>query len=144
VRFVNGGVDTGGTFALVEHPVEPRTLAAPIHTHRHKDEYTYVLEGTVGVQVGEEIRITRPGDLIFKPRNVPHAFWNPGDAPARTLEIILAGFERYFREIAPLLPPANNGPLDVVALGAVMAKYGLKIDFESIPSLAERHRWVVE
>ena len=100
------GVHTGGTFALVEHPIEPRTLAAPIHTHRHEEEYTFVLEGAVGVQVGKEVRIARPGDLVFKPRNVPHAFWNPGDAPARALEIISpAGFERYFREIAPLLPP---------------------------------------
>ncbi len=37
-----------------------------------------------------------------------NAFWNAGDAPARALEIISpAGFERYFAEIAPLLPPAR-------------------------------------
>jgi mannose-6-phosphate isomerase-like protein (cupin superfamily) len=139
------GLDTGGTFALVEHPIEPRILAAPIHTHQHEDEYTYVLEGEVGVQVGDEVRVARPGDLVFKPRNVPHAFWNPGDAPARALEIISpAGFERYFREITPLLPPTNDGPLDTEALGAVMPKYGLEMDFESIPSLAERHGLVVE
>lgn len=100
------GAQTGGTFALVEHPIELRTLAAPADTHRHEDEYTYVLEGEVGVQVGDEVRIARPGDLVFKPRNVPHAFWNPRDVPARALEIISpAGFERYFREITPLLPP---------------------------------------
>lgn len=74
VRFMIDGAQTGGTFALVEHPIEPRTLAAPTHTHRHEDEYTYVLEGEVGVQVGDEVGIARPGDLIFKPRNVPHAF----------------------------------------------------------------------
>ena len=138
------GAQTGGTFALVEHPIELRTLAAPTHTHRHEDEYTYVLEGEVGVQVGDEVRIARPGDLVFKPRNVPHAFWNPRDVPARALEIISpAGFERYFREITPLLPPANAGPLDVEALGAVMARYGLEMDSKSIPVLAERHGLVI-
>jgi hypothetical protein len=32
VRFMIGGAETGETFALVEHPTEPRILAAPIHT----------------------------------------------------------------------------------------------------------------
>lgn len=145
VRFMVDGAETGETFALVEHPIEPRTLAAPMHTHRREDEYTYVLEGEVGVQIGDEVHVAQPGDLVFKPRNVPHAFWNPGDVPARALEIISpAGFERYFREIAPLLPPANNGPLDMEALGALMAKYELEMDFESIPVLAERHGLAVE
>lgn len=144
VRFMIEGVQSGGTFALVEHPIEARALAAPMHTHQHEDEYTYVLEGEVGVQVGDEVRVARPGDLIFKPRGVPHAFWNPGDVPARALEIISpAGFEGYFREIALLLPPANEGPPDEEALGAVMTKYGLEMDFGSIPMLAERHGLIV-
>jgi hypothetical protein len=116
-----------------------------MHTHQHEDEYTHVLEGEVGVQIGDEVRIARPGDLVFKPRRVPHAFWNPGDVPARALEIISpAGFERYFREIAPSLPPANDGPIDAGALGAIMAKYGLEMDFESIPTLVSRHGLVVD
>jgi quercetin dioxygenase-like cupin family protein len=140
VRFMIEGAKTGGTFALVEHPIEPRVLAAPMHTHRHEDEYTYVLEGEIGVQVGEEVRVARPGDLVFKPRGVPHAFWNAGDTPARALEIISpAGFERYFAELAPLFPPAHDGPPDVQALGAVMARYGLEMDMGSIPLLVERH-----
>jgi quercetin dioxygenase-like cupin family protein len=139
VRFMIGGVESGGTFALVEHPIEPRALAAPMHTHRHEDEYTYVLEGEIGVQVGDEVRVARPGDLVFKPRGVPHAFWNAGDKPARALEIISpAGFERYFAEIAPLLP-THPGPPDEDALLPVMAKYGLEMDMSSIPVLVERH-----
>ena len=85
------GAQTGETFALVEHPIEPRILAAPMHTHQHEDEYTYVLES--------EVRVAYPGDFVFKPRRVPHAFWNVGDVPARALEIISpAGFERYFED----------------------------------------------
>jgi quercetin dioxygenase-like cupin family protein len=52
-----------------------------------------VLEGEIGVQVGDEVSGARAGDLVFKPRGDPHAFWNAGDAPARALEIISpAGF----------------------------------------------------
>ncbi len=145
VRFMIDGVQSGGNFALVEHPIGPRVLAAPMHTHRHEDEYTYVLEGEIGVQIGEEVLVGRQGDLIFKPRGVPHAFWNASDEPARALEIISpAGFERYFAELAPLFPPANQGPLDQEAIGAVREKYGLEMDMGSIPVLAERHGLLVD
>ena len=145
IRFMIGGEQTQGNFALVEHPIGPRALAAPMHTHRYEDEYTYVLEGEVGVQIGEEVLLARPGDLVFKPRGVPHAFWNAADGAARALEIISpAGFERYFAELAPLFPPANQGPLDEEAIGAVRAKYGLEMDMSSIPVLAERHGLLVD
>src|SRR5829696_1066279 len=140
IRFMIGGEQTEGNFALVEHPIGPRALAAPVHTHEREDEYTYVLEGEIGIQLGEEVLVARPGDLVFKPRGVAHAFWNAADEPARALEIISpAGFERYFAELAPLLPPANEGPLDEEAVGAVREKYGLEMDMSSIPILAERH-----
>jgi mannose-6-phosphate isomerase-like protein (cupin superfamily) len=83
VRLMVEGAQSGGTFALVEHPIGPRVLAAPLHTHEREDEYTYVLEGEIGVQVGDEVHVARPGDLVFKPRGIPHAFWNAGDTPAR-------------------------------------------------------------
>ena len=140
-----GGGKTQDNFALVEYPIGPRALAAPMHTHRYEDEYTYVLEGEVGVQVGEEVLLASPGDLVFKPRGVAHAFWNPADEPARALEIISpAGFERYFAELAPLFPPANQGPLDEEAVRGVREKYGLEMDMSSIPVLAERHGLLVE
>jgi quercetin dioxygenase-like cupin family protein len=145
IRFMIGGEETQGNFALVEHPIGPRALAAPMHTHQREDEYTYVLEGEIGVQVGEEVLVARPGDLVFKPRGVPHAFWNAADEPARALEIISpAGFERYFAELAPLFPPANQGPLDQEAIGAVREMYGLEIDMGSIPVLAERHGLLID
>ena len=145
IRSMIGGEDTQDNFALVEHPIRPRALAAPMHTHRYEDEYTYVFEGEVGVQIGEEVLLARPGDLVFKPRGVPHAFWNPADEPARALEIISpAGFERYFAELAPLFPPANEGPMDGKAVDAVREKYGLEMDMGSISVLAERHGLLVD
>ena len=128
-----------GGFALVEHPIAPRALAAPLHRHANEDEYSYVLEGRVGVQLGDETLEAGPGDLVLKPRGQWHAFWNPGDEPARVLEIISpAGFERYFEEIAPLLPP-NRAEPDVAALAQVRARYGLEMDPDSIGPLVERH-----
>lgn len=137
VRFMIEGESTGGRFSLVEHPLPPRALGAPVHTHRNEDEYSYVLEGRVGVHLGEELLEAGPGELVFKPRGLAHAFWNAADEPARLLELISpAGFEGYFRELAPLLAAADR---DEAAIGDVVARYGLDIDFGSVPVLAERH-----
>jgi quercetin dioxygenase-like cupin family protein len=137
VRFMIDGETTGGAFSLVEHPLPPRALGAPLHTHRNEDEYTYVLVGHVGVQLGDDVLEAGPGDLVFKPRGLAHAFWNAGNEPARLLELISpAGFENYFRELAPLLAAADR---DEAAIGEVVARYKLDIDFGTIPVLAERH-----
>src|SRR5829696_10046139 len=137
IRFMIDGEETGGQFALVEHPLEPRALAAPIHRHTNEDEYSYVLEGRMGAQLGDEAVFADPGDLVFKPRGQWHTFWNAGDEPARLLELISpAGFEQYFREMAPLLAATER---DQAAIGQVVARYQLDIDFTTIPTLAEQH-----
>jgi mannose-6-phosphate isomerase-like protein (cupin superfamily) len=137
VRFMMEGEATGGGFSLVEHPLPARALGAPVHTHRNEDEYSYVLEGRIGVQLGDEVLECGPGELVFKPRGVAHAFWNAGDEPARLLELISpAGFEGYFRELAPLLAAPER---DEAAIREVVDRYELDIDFGTIPVLAERH-----
>jgi mannose-6-phosphate isomerase-like protein (cupin superfamily) len=139
VRFMIDGEESGGGFSLVEHPIPPRTLAAPLHRHTNEDEYSYVLEGRVGMQLGDETLEAGPGDLVFKPRGQWHTFWNPGDEPARLLEIISpGGFERYFGEIAPLLPPNAKEP-DPERLGEVRERYSLEMDYGSMGPLVERH-----
>jgi uncharacterized cupin superfamily protein len=96
-----------------------------------------VLEGRFGVQLGDEVLEAGPGDLLFKPRGIAHAFWNAGEEPARLLELISpAGFEHYFRAMAPLLAAPER---DQAAIGEVAARYHLDIDFATVPTLAERH-----
>lgn len=36
------GSESGGGFSLVEHPLPPRALGAPLHRHSGEDEYSYV------------------------------------------------------------------------------------------------------
>ena len=100
MRFMIDGFEAGERFSLVEHPMSPRALAAPLHLHTREDEYSYVLEGRMGALLGDDVVEAGPGDLVFKPRNQWHTFWNAGDEPCRILEIISpAGFERFFREL---------------------------------------------
>jgi hypothetical protein len=97
-----------------------------------------VLEGRVGALLGDEIVFGEPGDLIFKPRDQWHTFWNAGDTPARILEVISpAGFERFFDELVE--HGGDGGPPDPEALLALAARYGLELELASIPGLLAEH-----
>src|SRR5438874_3878225 len=121
-RFLVGSERTSGRVALVEHPIQPRRLASPIHTHHDEDEISYVVGGTIGAQIGDQIVTAGPGSLVFKPREIPHAFWNAGDVVATVLEVITpGGFEGYFAEMAEVL--AGPGEPDPARMAAICQKY---------------------
>ena len=136
VRFMIDGHESDERFSLVEHPMPPRSLAAPLHRHLREDEYTFVIEGQVGCLLGDEVLVAGPGDLVWKPRNQWHTFWNAGDAPASILEIISpAGFERFFDELVDMGGAMQAAP---EALAALSARYDLEMQPDSVPGLLER------
>lgn len=135
VRFMVWGEESGGGFSLVEHPIPPRTLVAPMHRHTGEDEYSYVLEGRMGARLGEEVVHAEAGTLVFKSRGQWHTFWNAGDGPCRILEIISpAGFEHLFREMADAPETMSEE-----AGAALDARYGLEVDYGSVERLCEEH-----
>jgi hypothetical protein len=114
----------------------PRSLAAPLHRHLREDEYTFVLQGRVGALLGDEVLVAQPGDLVWKPRNQWHTFWNAGDEPASILEIISpAGFEHFFDELLGLGGALQADPVEMAAL---CARYDLEMQPETVPGLLER------
>jgi quercetin dioxygenase-like cupin family protein len=138
VRYLTRGAETGGRLALVEHPIQPRALAAPIHTHHDEDEISYVVSGTIGAQIGDQVLTSGPGSLVFKPRGIPHAFWNAGDTVATVLEVITpGGFEGYFEEMAETF--LDLGGRDPALAEAICRKYHLDLDLSSIPRLIQQH-----
>jgi quercetin dioxygenase-like cupin family protein len=129
---------TPSAVAIVEHVLGPRQLGAPLHRHSHEDEISFVLDGELTVQQGEDLATATTGGTIVKPRGVFHAFWNAGVTPVRFLEVIAPGsFAHYFRELATLLTPP--GPPDLAGLTALAARYGVELDLASMPTLLERH-----
>jgi hypothetical protein len=90
----------------------------------------------MGALLGDDVLFASPGDLVFKPRNQWHTFWNAGDEPARILEIISpAGFERFFAELVDL---GGVGAAAPETLAELCARYGLEMDPPSVPGLVER------
>jgi mannose-6-phosphate isomerase-like protein (cupin superfamily) len=136
VRFMIDGSDAGERFSLVEHPMSPRALAAPLHRHTREDEYSFVLEGRMGALLGDDVVEAGPGDLVFKPRDQWHTFWNAGDEPCRILEIISpAGFEQFFRELDAM---GGVTRATEAALSELNERYGLEMRPETVPDLLER------
>jgi mannose-6-phosphate isomerase-like protein (cupin superfamily) len=135
-RFMLSGAESGGGFSLVEHLMPPRALAAPLHRHSREDEYSFVLEGSVGAWLGGEEVVGQVGDLIFKPRNQWHTFWNAGDVPARILEIISpGGFESAFREMHAL-----GEALTPETMAEIGQRYSVETDFDGTLLIIERHQ----
>ena len=137
VRFMAWMEETGGAFSLVEHPIPPRGLVAPLHRHSREDEYSYVLEGEMGAQLGDEVVHASAGDFVFKPREQWHTFWNAGDAPCRILEIIVpGGVEHFFDELGAVVERPDFEPPMLAAIGE---RYGLQFDPDSVPRLCAEH-----
>jgi mannose-6-phosphate isomerase-like protein (cupin superfamily) len=136
VRFMIDGLEAAERFSLVEHPMSPRALAAPLHLHTREDEYSFVLQGRMGALLGDEVVEAGPGNLVFKPRNQWHTFWNAGEEPCRILEIISpAGFELFFQELVEM---GGVTQADPEALAQLNERYGLEMQPETVPVLLER------
>ncbi len=98
-------------------PPGPRRLIAPPHLHRKDDEAWYVLEGTLGIQVGEQEVEAQAGSAVFVPRGTPHTYWNPGPGPVRYLLVMTSNIYRLIQEIHAM---KERTP---AALRAVFAEY---------------------
>jgi len=131
-RYMIDGRLTDGRVAVVEHFVAPGVLAAPVHRHTTEDEFSYVLEGKVAFLFGDEEIVAEAGDLVVKPRQEWHTFWNPGDGPTRILEIISpAGLEDLFRALGTDPDPER--------IAELAAQHGCDIDGDATSRLVERH-----
>jgi hypothetical protein len=79
---------------------------------------------------GETI-VGRTGTFIQIPRNMPHAFRNSSDRPARMLiQCVPAGFERFMAEFATELPsaealPSPPTPAEIEKLLRIAPEYGI-------------------
>lgn len=128
---------TDGALAMLEVVIPPGTLVKP-HRHSREDEYTLVLEGTVGVRMGDRETEVGAGSCLVKPRDVPHAMWNASDIAARVAEIVLpGGLEDYFEELAPILE--RKGDEANADYRALAVRYGITIEDDWIPDLQARY-----
>ncbi len=124
---------TGGAFSVVEYSVAPSFEAPPVlHANTLEAWAGFVLEGTLGFELGDERRVVAPkGSFLFFPRNALFKWWNETDQPARWLCIYSpAGFENYFKEVSAVIeefPKENFNIKDAMPrVLPLWEKYGIK------------------
>jgi quercetin dioxygenase-like cupin family protein len=128
---------TDGGLAILEVVIPPGTLVKP-HRHSKEDEYTLVLEGTVGVRLGQRETEVSAGSYLVKPRHLAHAMWNTGDVAARVAEIVVpGGLEDYFEQLAPILQREDDAA--DADYDALAARYGITIENDWVADLEARY-----
>jgi len=113
------------------------------HLHHNAEELFYILDGELDLLAFEPVtrtaanwgswesasgaRVLRggPGSTMFVPAGCPHAFANPGTAPARMLFLVSPpGHERYLEETGELI--GRGGPPDPAAIAEIRARHGIQ------------------
>jgi quercetin dioxygenase-like cupin family protein len=91
--------DTAGSLFVFEHADMGRG-GPPRHFHYEQDEWFYALKGEFAFEVGDERFTLRPGDSLFAPRMVPHAWAYVGDEPGTLLLAVqpAGSLEAFFME----------------------------------------------
>jgi quercetin dioxygenase-like cupin family protein len=77
--------ETDGESVLVETFVRTDGFVAAAHVHPHQTERFEVLEGALGLRVGDKELVARPGEVATVAPGTPHRFWNAGESEARFL-----------------------------------------------------------
>src|SRR5438034_9764576 len=66
-------------------PITPGSIVVP-HTHSREDEVTYVIEGEIGVKIGDQVVTAPSGSLRFQAKKCPSHFlesWDKGSTDTR-------------------------------------------------------------
>jgi len=124
---------------MLEHALEPETLAMPMHRHRAETKTFYAVEGSLTVQIVNDIFIATPGASIVVPAGTMHTMWNETERPVRFLSVIApGGLEQYYAEVAAMVP--LRGKPDIEGVLAASARHGVELDMLSLYDIIERHQ----
>ena len=81
--FHRTATETNGESVLVETIVRPDGFVAAAHVHPNQTERFEVLEGRLGLRIGQSEILAEPGDVAVVSPGTPHRFWNAGKGAAR-------------------------------------------------------------
>jgi mannose-6-phosphate isomerase-like protein (cupin superfamily) len=106
--------DTGGMYTLLEITA-PAGLQTPLHVHYREDEGFYVLEGSVAIEVGDQVVELTAGQHAFGPRDLPHRFTVGPDGAHMIWVLTPGGFDEFVDDVSvaadtPTVPPAGVLP----------------------------------
>ena len=138
---LKAGAEDSKTFSTFEAEVAPG-FDVGAHLHHQAEEVFYVLEGELDLLAfhpsakpvgdwrtwesasGAPVFRGGPGSFMYVPAGCPHAFFNPGPAPARMLFLVSpSGHEVYLQELTDLL--SAGGPPDQAEIEALRRRHDI-------------------
>jgi quercetin dioxygenase-like cupin family protein len=124
LRFLQSKEETGGALDMFEMIVQPNSRMPVAHHHESWEEAVYGLSGVMSFRIDGRNLTLAPGESLFVPRGVVHAFSNDTQAPASCLVVLTPGVlgPGYFREVAALL---SIEPPDLLKMKEIMLRHGL-------------------
>ena len=103
--------DTAGNLFVIEHRDLQPGKGPALHLHYSQEEWFYVMEGKVVLQVGDQRLTLHAGESVLAPRRIPHAFSAIGSPAHMLIAFTPAGkMEQYFidAQANPSLAPTKD------------------------------------
>ncbi len=102
IRRLLGSDHTAGRLSFFESVLAPG-FVVKAHVHRDEDEYWYMLDPGIEVQLGTHRRPIAPGSIVAIPAGTIHEVANIGTEKARSLFFTMpGGLEDFFTGLADL------------------------------------------
>jgi mannose-6-phosphate isomerase-like protein (cupin superfamily) len=118
--------DTQHGAVAIFHLFVPPLSGPPLHRHTREDEWFYVLNGEITIEVDGERSVLSAGGSAFSRRGTAHAFQNFGDSPAEMLGMVTPGrFLLLLEELAAL--NAGRSTPDVEGTERLANDYGIEM-----------------
>jgi uncharacterized RmlC-like cupin family protein len=136
------GAEDSRTWSMFEAEIPPG-FDVGAHLHNAAEEVFYILDGELDLlafeprdrtsgdwrswasETGVTVARGGPGSVMFVPAGCPHAFANPGPAPARMIFLVSPpGHEHYLQELAELI--AASAPPDPAAILELRARHDIQ------------------
>ena len=116
IRCLISAADTAGRLAFFENRLSPGATI-PGHIHHHEDEYWYIMDNGLDIQLGAEMIAVKANTLIAIPAGTEHAVFNTGDAQVRAVFFTTpGGLEAFFEGLSKLLDSPESKPEDFTKL----------------------------
>jgi quercetin dioxygenase-like cupin family protein len=108
LRFVVPDEARGKAFSIIEGTLKPG-MFVPLHSHQDRESFL-VLSGSLEVWNGSAWIGLSAGDIFDASGNLPHAWRNTSDGPARILIVTTPSLAAFLRDNATSIETLQPGP----------------------------------
>jgi mannose-6-phosphate isomerase-like protein (cupin superfamily) len=116
IRCLLSAADTAGRLAFFENRLSPGAVV-PAHIHHNEDEYWYMIDDGLDVQIDSERIAIKANTIIAIPAGTEHAVFNTSDTNVRAIFFTTpGGLEEFFEGLNKLLASPESKPEDFAQL----------------------------